>query len=362
MKRKLVIGLMAGLLVWSVTGCGSKQETPLEIETEQTVPASPKEQFGTIENTEDPNAPKEDRSSLEGLEDQPVVVPENPGDQSHFSFSYNGKNYEFTANEETLLYRYKSFMEDTDAYEDQGGIIDLVNKVKNRPSRLMGTAKSEFEDVKDSSELVYEGENTAIYKYTDADRHWDYYYVVWDEFVFQIYDYQLLIAAGVTEKDIFDVADRVGDTLKEAESDISLSAADAVILAKPVFDEYRFAFPPVCKPSYTVTFNVDAGEVGFSPERVCVNGVVAMQGMEVYHVLFTFDTDADTSVGENLTDTGQTFADYTIYEDPDGMTGGISYQVMLGEEPVCMTMSSASDEFTPAEAVRMLELLFTKEG
>lgn len=366
MKRKMIGMLLASVLAASaVTACGKEAEPADNVNIEETEEAStqydnPLDQFGEIVATEDPDAPKEDKGSLEGLAEDAVDMDENVGDKEHFAFSYNGTNYEFTADDTTKLYSYKSFMEDTASYPDQGGLIDLVNDVNGTPSRLMGVTMGDFKDVESSSQMVYEGENTKIYLYTDNNRHWDYYYVVFDDFVFQIYDYQMLISAGIKKDAIFAAADQIPLTISEADKDETLSAPDGVITSKAVFDKYRFAFPEVLKPSYTVTYNVDETGTAFDEDRLCVNGSIAMQGAEVYHVLFTFDTEASTDVAEDYQETDADFAGYPIYFDPDGITGGICYKVMLGADPVCISLSSANSEFNEEAVQKALGLLFTE--
>ena len=205
MKRKAIGMLLASVLAASaVTACGKEAETAENVNTEDTEEIStqydsPMEQFGEIEVTEDPNAPQEDKSSLDGLAEDAVDMDENVGDKKHCTFSYNGTLYEFTEDKNTKLYSYKSFMEDTASYPDQGGIIDLVSDVNGKPSRLMGMDSGVFQS-KSSLETVYEGENTTIYHEHDGNRNWDYYYAVFDDFVFQIYDYQTLTAAGVKKE------------------------------------------------------------------------------------------------------------------------------------------------------------------
>ncbi|MGN0342891.1 MAG: hypothetical protein ACI4DO_08865 [Roseburia sp.] len=366
MRKKWVVMLLTSLMAVSVvTACGKESETAgteavVDTETEMVAPSSPAEEFGDIVSTEDPNAPREDKSSLDGLSGDAVDMDENVGDKDHFAFSYNGKLYEFTADDTTMLYAYKSFMEDTGAYPDQGGIVDLVNDVNGKTSRLMGVNTGDFKDVKSTSQVVYEGDNVTIYLYTDNNRHWDYYYVVFDDFVFQLYDYQMLTANGVKEDAIFEAADQVPLTISEADKDETLSSPDGVITSQKVFDNYRFAFPEVLKPSYTVTYNVDETGTEFDEDRLCVNGSIAMQGTEVYHVLFTLDTEASTDVEGDYQETGAEFAGYKIYFDPDGVTGGICYRVMLGEDPVRITLSSANSEFDENAVADALGLLFTE--
>lgn len=358
--------LLTSMLAASlVTACGKDAgetvpDTEAVADTEADAPSSPEEQFADIEVTEDPGAPQEDKGSLEGLNDEAVDMDENIGDQEHCTFDYNGNLYEFTADDDTKLYAYKSFMEDTASYPDQGGIVDLVNDIKGKPSRLMGVYASDFANVKASSTVAYEGENTTIYKYRDSNRKWDYYYVVFDDFVFQLYDYQQLTAGGVKQAAIFEAADKIPTTIKKADKDETLSAPDGVITSQAVFDNYRFAFPEVLKPSYTVTYNVNETGSEFEEDRLCVNGSIAVQGTEVYHVLFTFDTDASTDVAEDYQQTETDFAGYPIYLDPDGVTGGTCYKVILGEDPVCISLTAANADFNETAVKNALELLFAE--
>ena len=92
--------LLASVLAASaVTACGKEAEPADNANIEETEEAStqydsPLEEFGEIEATEDPNAPQEDKSSLEGLAEDAVEMDENVGDKEHFTFSYNGTDYE----------------------------------------------------------------------------------------------------------------------------------------------------------------------------------------------------------------------------------------------------------------------------
>ena len=110
MKRKMIGMLLASMLAASaVTACGKEEAATVDVkdtEMESTQYANPMEEFGEIEVTEDPDAPKEDKSSLEGLAEDAVDMDENVGDKEHFAFAYNGTKYEFTADDTTKLYSY----------------------------------------------------------------------------------------------------------------------------------------------------------------------------------------------------------------------------------------------------------------
>lgn len=307
------------------------------------------------ETTEAPN----------GLSDEPLPLIANHGDENHFAFSSDGKNYIFTATDTIKLFSTSGGWDET--YENiviDNAIFMMV--IDGYLVKLFDCTVEIFNKHSEDMELLYqEGE---IYLYStckideeDPEAEPDYtYYLKIKDLYFRV-EYYEGNDHGVTLDVVWENIKEFATCVVETNEDVTDLALHGNAMSMELLPGYRFAFRPSESASWHYMPNANSGNSVYIEEssRLSLHMNVYGDG-EYYFISVDYEKKADSidhlDYDRNVVDTGLKFGEYTIYENTSDYLTYREYFMWIPENEEIITIESRELDLTPEQAQEIFEL------
>jgi len=299
-----------------------------------------------------------------GLTDEPLPIIANYGDENHFAFASDGKNYIFTAKDNVRLFSASGSWDE--AYEnivveDASFLVAIDGYVVT----IHEFTLENFNKYVDESEILYQEGDVTLYSFCeeyedDPEMETDYfYYLKIKDLVFHVSYYEGN-DKGITFDTLWENLKVFASCIQETDGDISDLTLHGYAMSMELLPGYRFAFRPSCNSSWSIRANVEEGNTVYRED-----GIFSTLYMHLYRdgeyrfVTVKYSKNADNikhlDYDRNVVDTGLKFGEYTIYEQTSDHLTDREFFMWIPENEEIITVESYDLDLTPELALEMFE-------
>ncbi|MBR3834301.1 MAG: RNA polymerase sigma factor [Lachnospiraceae bacterium] len=303
-----------------------------------------------------------------GLSSDPLPLIANYGDENHFAFSSDGKNYIFTATDTIKLF---SASGDWDESYENIVIDDAVFMLvvdERYLVKLFDYTYENFNKYSEDMELLYnEGDLSLYYRLEEYEDDPEMepdenYYLKIKDLYFRV-EYNKDNEYGLTLDNLWVKLKEFTTCVEEAQGDVTDLALHGNVMSMELLPGYRFAFRPSESPSWHYMPNANGGNTVYREESTRLDLRMNMyRDGEYCFVSLEYEKFADTighlDYDRNVVDTGLKFGEYTIYENTSDYLTDREFFIWIPENEEIVTIETTDIEMTPEIALEIFEIAF----
>ena len=349
-RKKIWYGFVCLALCIALTGCTDKAE---EVDPSPSTDAASETATEAVsESANEAVMPRNEavRRIAETLPEAGKPV-EAPGDRTHFSFTEDGKTYEFTETETLWLYNQSVI----------GGSYDtqFLLDVKGKKVILANPSAEEQENLHlEDWTLVYEDDKVEIFREEEkekAEEDEKLLLTVYDMLYEVTYWPDLVNKGTITLPRLYEALAQMGTSIVPV-TEPTVSDLITAMSANPVFEQYRMAFREGVSYSGFIFCSPKSNEADH--ENISIFMSIRIPVWEEYA---TVQIEPIPDFKDRLEETGETFDGHPILVD---YTGELKYFV-LGDTGTCITVDGMPGEngqnrenYSAREAAYILNMTF----
>ncbi len=303
-----------------------------------------------------------------GLSSDPLPLIANYGDENHFAFSSDGKNYIFTATDTIKLFSASGDWDES--YENiviDDAIFMLVVD-RRYLVKLFDYTYENFNKYSEDMELLYnEGDISLYYRLEEYEDDPEMepdenYYLKIKDLYFRVVYYKDN-EYGLTLDDLWVKLKEFTTCVEEVQGDVTDLALHGNVMSMELLPGYRFAFRPSESPSWHYMPNANGGNTVYREEstRLYMRMNMYRDG-EYCFVSVEYEKCSDTighlDYDRNVVDTGLKFGEYTIYENTSDYLTDREFFIWIPENEEIVTIDTTDIEMTPEIALEIFEIAF----
>ncbi len=345
---------------------GQGNSNPADTNTQDVASTEERDQGEVISGQGEEITAEPTTEASNGLSSDPLPLIANYGDENHFAFSSDGKNYIFTATDTIKLFSASGDWDES--YENiviDDAIFMLVVD-RRYLVKLFDYTYENFNKYSEDMELLYSEGDVSLYfrleEYEDDPEMEpdENYYLKIKDLYFRV-EYNKDNEYGLTLDDLWVKLKEFTTCVEEAQGDVTDLALHGNVMSMELLPGYRFAFRPSESPSWHYMPNANGGNTVYREESTRLDLRMNMYREGEYcFVSVEYEKFADTighlDYDRNVMDTGLKFGEYTIYENTSDYLSDREFFIWIPENEEIVTIDTTDIEMTPEIALEIFEI------